>query len=94
MVNKDKDVGTIEVVLERLDKFRLPRALELKKKVDAGGTLDDADVQFLKRVMVDTTNAQEMAKRHPELQSLVAKLSGLYNEITGKALENEKNVRK
>ena len=66
----DSDAGTIQAVLERLEKFRLPRALAIEVRVDAGELLNDSDIQFL-------------------YQALAAKLVGLYDEITRKALENE-----
>jgi hypothetical protein len=88
------DAGTIQVLLDRLNHFRLPRALALKKKVDEGGTLDDSDIKFLERVLADTSSVTGIADRHPELQSLIAKLAGLYNEITRKALENEEKARR
>ena len=31
-----------------------------------------------------------LVQRHPELESLTAKIAGLYKEITDKALANEK----
>jgi hypothetical protein len=89
MTKSDQDAGTIQALLERLQKFRLPRALDLKKRVDNGAQLTDEDMTFLKRVFDDAAGAQKVAARHPELQSLLARLVGLYDEITKKALENE-----
>ena len=91
MDEAERDAGTIQAVLERLQKFRLPRALDIKARVDAGEQLNTNDMQFLKRVLDDTTNVHELAARHPEYQALVARLAGLYTEITRKGLENEQN---
>jgi hypothetical protein len=84
-----KDAGTIQVLLKRLNTERLPRALELKKKVDGGERLADADVQFLQDVLTDARSAQSLITRHPDFHSLVGQLLALYGEITRKGLENE-----
>lgn len=89
MDKSDRDAGTIQAVLERLEKFRLPRALSIKARVDAGEPLNTNDMQFLKLVLEDATSAQTLAARNPEYQALAAKMVGLYNEITRKGLENE-----
>jgi hypothetical protein len=89
MVDSSSDAGTIQVLLERLNTQRLPRALEIKKKVDGGERLDDFDVQFLKAVLEDSRDVEGLAARHPEYKSLIGQLMGLYNEITRIALENE-----
>lgn len=89
MDKSDSDAGTIQAVLERLEKFRLPRALSIKARVDAGERLNTNDMQFLKLVFDDAMSAQALAARNPEYQALVAKMVGLYNEITRKGLENE-----
>jgi hypothetical protein len=81
--------GTIQALLDRLNNFRLPRALALKERVDQGGKLDEHDLAFLNRVMEDSNQALALAARYPELQPLVDQLASLYAHVTRKALENE-----
>jgi hypothetical protein len=89
MSTSQKDAGTIQALLERLNKQRLPRALELKKRVDAGARLEDGDIDFLHRVFEDANEVKPLIAKYPEYQQLVAQLISLYSEITKKALENE-----
>jgi hypothetical protein len=94
MRESTKDAGTIQVLLERLNSDRLPRALALKAKVDKGERLEDHELQFLEGVFQEIGGVQGLINRHPEYQDLVGRLASLYAEITGKALENEKNPKK
>lgn len=90
MKEPSSDDGTIQALLDRLNNWRLPRALELKDRVDKGEKLSGHDIEFLERVFEDSKEAKRLVSRHPELQSLAARLAGLYAHITQKALENEK----
>ena len=92
MPKPPNDAGTIQVLLDRLNKERLPRTLALKAKVDKGQVLHDYDIQYLKSVLEDGRVALALASKYPEFNSLVARLIDLYGEITRKGLENEQKT--
>jgi len=92
MSDSTKDTGTIQALLERLNNDRLPRALELKSKVDRGELLEDQDLEFLERVVADANQVTRLAEKNPEYQALVARLIKLYSEITNKGLENQEKA--
>ena len=89
MTSPSDDLGVIQTLLQRLNEFRLPRLLAVKQKVDAGETLADEDIDFLREVFEDANRAKPIIDRHPEYQDLVARILHLYSEITAKALDNE-----
>ncbi|AUB81169.1 hypothetical protein [Candidatus Thiodictyon syntrophicum] len=83
------DTGLIVTLLERLRKQRLPRVLDLKAKVDAGGTLDSFDFDFLHEVFADANRLRPLWERHPEFNDIAGQLIRIYREITERALANE-----
>ena len=89
MDNEAQDDGVLAVIVERMEEQHLPRALDLKDKLDQGGVLDDMDISFLERVFADTDKLKPLLDRHPEYQDLAARLMSLYYAITTLALRNE-----
>ena len=90
MSETTSDEGVIAVIIERLEKQRLPRLLALEEKVNNGEPLDRFDIEYLENAIADGRNVFQLVERHPEYQSLASKVIGLYKEITDKALEIEK----
>jgi hypothetical protein len=85
------DLGVITALLTRFETQRLPILLELKEKVDSGQPLNDADLEFLERIFDDARTTIPKLEKHPEMHQLMARAIRLYEEITTRALENEKS---
>jgi hypothetical protein len=86
---RDKDLGVIITLLDRLNTFRMPRALKLKEQVDGGEPLSSSDIQFLKQALSEGGEIRRLAAKHPEYQEVVDKMTVLYTEIVQKGTENE-----
>ena len=92
MNESSRDTGLAQVLLERLNTQVLPRALELKAKIDRGEAMDRYDTQFLQGEFTEAAQILPLVNVHPEYQHLFGQVISLYKEITDKALENAKNI--
>ncbi len=84
------DSGVIQVLLERLNKQRLPKLLSLKELVGQGKKLTDYDVSFLEKALSDANRLWPLLERNPEYKLLVTHVIHLYHDITEMALKIEK----
>ena len=60
-MSKQIDDATVQVLLERLVKFRLPRTLDIKQRVDAGERLTDSELGFLTSTLEDAQHAARVS---------------------------------
>lgn len=84
------DEIAIMAMMKRFAEHRLPRAMQLKKKVSEGGTLNESEMMFLETVFNDAKYVLPFSDKYPEYQELVSKAIDIYTEITQQALNNEK----
>ena len=83
----------VQFAMHRFDKQRLPGAPAIMERVDNGGLLGDQDFAFLDQVFRDARHIQPLVGKHPERQELSARAISPYKDITGKALEKNRNLR-
>ncbi len=86
----EEEKGTMLVLLKRLVDQRLPRLLDMKKRVDDGETLSDFDIQYLEEAFEGAHESRQYLEHFPEYEDMVGKLASLYEEITHKAVENQR----
>jgi len=91
MTKPSHEDGVILALIERFEKQRLPRLKIFKEKVDRGEVLSEGDVRFLGTVIHDAQQSKHLIDRHPEWHSFCSYVIHLYEAVTEKALENEKN---
>ena|SRR5688572_4446429 len=89
MSDVSKESGTITVLAKRMVEERLPKALELKERVDKGAVLNELDLNFLEQVLKDAQTVMPLARDNPRVDKLAGQMLQLYGEITRKALANE-----
>ena len=89
MKDANQDAGMLAVLVERLENQRLPRALDMKAKVDQGERLDEFDLALLEEVFTDVVALKPLIERHPEYEQIFGKMMALYHEVTEKGLANE-----
>ncbi len=85
-----KDRGTIQALLTRFNKQRLPRAEAMKVKVDAGELLNDSELRLIREVHNDAIQIRGLLERHPQYKELAAGALEMWNQIREKDAENRK----
>ena len=68
------ELGVIYALIERFEKQRLPRLLELKKRVDKGEVFSESDIRFMYEVTLDAQRSKRLIDRHPEWQEFCAEV--------------------
>jgi hypothetical protein len=84
------DTGIIQVILERFEKQRLPRMIEIKQRLDDGNTINEFELEYLSEAVHDARALLPFLERNPEYEPLLSRVFHYYKIITDEALGNEK----
>lgn len=85
-----KDLGIATVLLNKLTEETLPKALEIKARLDRGERLDHWDIECLQGMFKRAEEIKPFVDDHPEYQEIFAHAVHLCKELTDQALANEK----
>ena len=83
------DEGVIYVVIEHFTRHLYPRALEMQKKLEAGGRLTDSEIAHVAQIIEDAKLLRPLIERHPEHNELAEGVLELYTNIARRAWQNE-----
>jgi hypothetical protein len=70
MNDQTTDDGVTMALIERFETYTLPRAIDIKAKVDRGERLDDFDIGFLEQVLKTAQTIKPLVYREPAYQPL------------------------
>jgi hypothetical protein len=83
------DRGVVYVLMEHFARHLYPRALEMEKKLAAGGRLSDSEIYHLTQVIEEAKLLRPLIERHPEHREIADGVAALYANIARRAWENE-----
>jgi hypothetical protein len=86
------EAGVIQAILQRLEHDTIPRAMDIKARMEAGETLSELDTVFVEGVLENLRRDGPYVQHHPDWEPLYARVVDLYDQITRRALENERGA--
>lgn len=92
MDKKEQDIGVLVVIAERFYNSRMPRAQQIRARLEQGELLADHELEFLHMVLEDSQNMGPLLAQHPEIAETCARIAHYYKEILDLALANEQRA--
>ncbi|MDF2181691.1 hypothetical protein [Neptuniibacter sp. CAU 1671] len=81
--------GSAAVIVLHFEEKLLPKAFDLRDRLDQGERLNDVDIAFLNQLLGQVHNLQTLAHSEPKIQRFAAGVVSLYHELTRAALINQ-----
>jgi len=89
MHNSIKYKSVRQALLQRLMSIRVPRIIEIKKRLDEGEKLSEQNINYLQRILRETRENKKYFDKVPEMEQFYIKLVHYYHKLITQAVENE-----
>jgi hypothetical protein len=91
----DKELCVITMLLKRLEEDSIPTVLDMRRKVDRGERLTDAEIEYLERILSDaeTFGLSRLLEHHPDYSRLVGAFFSLCGQVIESDLRGEEKGR-
>ena len=87
----DRELGIVQAVLKDFNENKLPRVLDIKRRVDNGEKINSDDINLLDDLIEMSQGSEKFVEDHPDFAELIVRAADLYHYISSKALEIEKS---
>jgi hypothetical protein len=89
VVNRLHHQGVLLIAMRRFREVHLPRAEDMRDRVDRGECLTDADLAYLRQTFGECRAVGWHAADMPDWQEICVRVVALYRSLMERAVENE-----
>jgi hypothetical protein len=89
MTQDERNAALVSAMLRHLNTRQLPKLFAMKERLDRGERVDPEDIRYIHDCLRHTLWVRYLCERHPDLRAICTHVTGLYKDITERALENE-----
>ena len=87
MDQREIDIGTLTVVIDRFRKWRYPEALRLEARLDAGERPTKSEVDFIRMCLGEIQEVKPIVARNADYQHLLPEVIQLFDSLAERVLK-------
>ena len=91
-MSDNEEAGTLTAILQNFNDHNFKRLTDIRDSVNQGNLLTDSELEFLEGMYERAKRASSLVSRHDDYHELFGKVVSIYDEVSEKAMENEKKA--
>ena len=92
MDQRKQDLGILMASLEKFEHWRHRDADQISQKLDRGEAMTDVQIEFPEHCLEELRSVLGIVERNPDYQHLAEQVLEYYQDLTSRALSNEKRL--